>query len=127
MTRSGPAQGFSLCNPDNDRPSDLPRLLRRLADRLDDLDLDPVEILDMTVHQETTGDGPRWWATVYFSTEGPDSVDLTSADLTETADLFSSAELREHTDRADQADQADPIARAGRPVRAAQPVTDRIS
>ncbi|GAA3638579.1 hypothetical protein GCM10022223_67030 [Kineosporia mesophila] len=93
MTRSGPAQGFSLCNPDNDRPSDLPRLLRRLADRIDDLDLDPVEILDMTVHQETTGDGPRWWATVYFATEALDPVDLT-----ETAVLFDSADLREHTE-----------------------------
>ncbi len=33
--------------------------------------LDPMDILDVTVSQEMTEDGPWWSATVYWSPDGP--------------------------------------------------------
>ena len=60
-------QHFSLANALDDRPSDLPHLLRRIADELDRLQVRPMELLDVTIAGEMTGDGPWWSATVYWS------------------------------------------------------------
>jgi hypothetical protein len=58
---------FSLTNPRDDGSTDLPRLLRRMADEVERRDLDPMDILDLTVSQEMTADGPWWSATIYWS------------------------------------------------------------
>ncbi|GAA4973808.1 hypothetical protein [Actinoplanes utahensis] len=67
MTESWTSRHFSLTNPRDDGSTDLPRLLRRMADEIEDLDLDPMDILDLTIAQEITEDGPWWSATLYWS------------------------------------------------------------
>lgn len=62
-TESWPARTFSLANAEEDRPGDLPHLLRRLADRIEALGVDSMNILDLTVSSEITGEGPWWSAT----------------------------------------------------------------
>lgn len=62
---------FSLANARDDGATDLPRLLRRIADEIEGREIDPMEILDLTVSHEMTRDGPWWSATVYWSPEGP--------------------------------------------------------
>lgn len=61
------ARHFSLSNPRDDGSSDLPCLLRRLADRIEAHDVQPMDILDVTISHETTEDGPWWNATLYWS------------------------------------------------------------
>ncbi|UDY35835.1 hypothetical protein [Dermatobacter hominis] len=61
------ARHFSLANALDDRPTDLPQLLRRLADAIDEQGLTPDEIMDLTISSEITADGPWWSATVYWS------------------------------------------------------------
>jgi hypothetical protein len=58
---------FSLNNATNDRPDDLPHLLRRLAAEIEAQAIQAEDILDLTVSQETTGDGPWWSVTLYWS------------------------------------------------------------
>jgi hypothetical protein len=65
---------FSLANPLDDGASDLPRLLRRVADSIEQRAIAPMELLDVTVSQEITGDGPWWSLTVYWSPDGDDSA-----------------------------------------------------
>lgn len=64
-------QNFSLANPRDDGPTDLPRLLRRLADEIERRQIDPSDVLDLTVSNEITEDGPWWSATLYWSPERP--------------------------------------------------------
>lgn len=61
---------FSLASAIDDRPSDLPHLLRRLADELNRHQIGPMELLDVTIASEITEDGPWWSATVYWSLGG---------------------------------------------------------
>ena len=61
---------FSLANPVEDGADDLPKLLRRLADEIERLEIAAIEILDLTVSQEITADGPWWSASVYWSADG---------------------------------------------------------
>jgi hypothetical protein len=65
------AQHFSLANPREDGATDLPRLLRRLADETETRDIAAPQVLDVTIHQDVTVAGPWWSATVYWS---PDST-----------------------------------------------------
>ena len=58
---------FSLANPIDDRPTDLPYLLRRVADEIERQSITAMEILDVTISQEMTADGPWWAAHVYWS------------------------------------------------------------
>jgi len=58
---------FSLTNPRDDGSTDLPRLLRRLADHIEELGIQPMDVLDVTIAQDITEDGPWWSATVYWS------------------------------------------------------------
>ena len=64
---------FSLANPRDDGATDLPRLLRRLADAIEERQIDAMDILDLTVSHEITEDGPWWSGTVYWSPEGTTS------------------------------------------------------
>ena len=61
-------QHFSLANPIDDGASDLPKLLRRVADAIEERSIDPEDILDLTLRAEMTGDGPYWSMTLYWST-----------------------------------------------------------
>ena len=71
MTDEWSCNHFSLANPRDDRASDLPELLRRLAAEFERRDIKATEILDVTIASEITNDG-RWWsATVYWSPDGP--------------------------------------------------------
>jgi len=58
---------FSLANARDDKPDDLPHLLRRVADEIDSRSIEPMDLRDLTVSSEITGDGPWWSVTVYWS------------------------------------------------------------
>jgi hypothetical protein len=67
------ARHFSLANKRNGKhENDLPYLLRRVAEAIEGIGIQPMEILDVTIGQEITENGPWWSATVYWS---PDSSD----------------------------------------------------
>ena len=61
---------FSLANALDDRPADLPHLLRRLADAIESHGIVPEDLLDVTVAHEVMAEGPWWSATVYWSPDG---------------------------------------------------------
>ena len=61
---------FSLANPRDDGATDLPLLLRRLADAIEEREIEAMDVLDLTVSHEITEDGPWWSATVYWSPQG---------------------------------------------------------
>ncbi|MGO9963132.1 MAG: hypothetical protein ACLPUG_06850 [Acidimicrobiales bacterium] len=42
-----------------------------MATEIEKRDIGPMDLLDLTIHQEMAGDGPRWQATLYWS---PDSL-----------------------------------------------------
>jgi len=69
MTNSWTSRHFSLANPRRVGPSDLPKLLRNLASKIEELRIDPAAILDLMVSQEMTEDGPWWSATLYWTPE----------------------------------------------------------
>jgi hypothetical protein len=58
---------FSLANALDDRPGDLPTLLRRLADEIESKQIASMDILDPTVASETIDSGPWWSASLYWS------------------------------------------------------------
>jgi hypothetical protein len=60
-----------LGNPRDDGSTDLPRLLRRMADQIEGLGLKPMDILDLTISREITEDGPWWRAAHYWSPDEP--------------------------------------------------------
>lgn len=66
-------QHFTLSNAADDRPVDLPHLLRRVADQIEAVGAQPMDILDLTISQEMTADGPWWSASLYWapSVEAP--------------------------------------------------------
>jgi len=64
---SWPSRHFSLSNPRDDGPTDLPRLLRRVADAIEEAGITPMEMLDLTLQYEMTENGPWWSVTVYWS------------------------------------------------------------
>jgi hypothetical protein len=66
-------QHFSLANPVNRGTDDLPKLLRRVATEIERHHIKPMEVLDVTIHQEMAGDGPWWSATVYWSPDRPEA------------------------------------------------------
>jgi len=66
---SWPSHHFSLGNPRDDGADDLPKLLRRIADAIEDLKLDPMNILDLTISQVINENGPWWSASLYWSSE----------------------------------------------------------
>ena len=62
-----PARHVSLANARGDHETDLPMLLRRVADMIEELDVSPMEVLDLTIESEITENGPWWSATFYWS------------------------------------------------------------
>lgn len=75
MSDSWSCLRFSLANPRNDGATDLPRLLRRLADEIEGREVRAMDILDLTVSHEIIEDGPWWSATLYWSPENDGSTD----------------------------------------------------
>ncbi|MGQ0434377.1 MAG: hypothetical protein ACT452_18480 [Microthrixaceae bacterium] len=67
MTDEWSVRHFSLSNPSGATETDLPLLLRRLADEIEARGIQPMEMLDITVSSEMTENGPWWSATVYWS------------------------------------------------------------
>ena len=65
---------FSLANGlDSGRSGDLPLLLRfALLTPIEVEQIKPKEILDLTVENEITADGPWWSVTVYWSPDRDD-------------------------------------------------------
>jgi hypothetical protein len=55
---------FSLANPTGPGQDDVPKLLRRVAEVLEELD--PERVLDVVFHKELTDDGWSPSFTVYF-------------------------------------------------------------
>ncbi|MFE9875213.1 hypothetical protein [Streptomyces sp. NPDC005784] len=55
---------FSQANPEGTGQDDVPALLRRVADSIEDLGL--VEVQDLVMHTEITADGYRPSLTVYY-------------------------------------------------------------
>ncbi len=64
---SGRSLHFSLANARDDGATDLPRLLRRLADEIELRAIDPMDIVALAISEEMTEDGPWWDATVVWS------------------------------------------------------------
>jgi hypothetical protein len=60
-------QHFSLANPVDDGSTDLPKLLRRVAEQIEARGIEAMDILDLTITNEITADGPWWSATIYWS------------------------------------------------------------
>jgi hypothetical protein len=60
---------FSLANAVDDRPTDLPHLLRRVADEIDARQIKPIHVLDLTIASEIEGDGPHWSCTLYWAVD----------------------------------------------------------
>ena len=69
MTADGfPCRHFSIANKRSGKhETDLPHLLGRVAKRIEELKIQPMELLDLTIRQEITENGPWWDATVYWS------------------------------------------------------------
>jgi hypothetical protein len=63
---------FSLANPRDDGATDLPRLLRRLADEIERLAIDPMDVIAVTISEDMTEIGPWWSSTVVWS---PDATE----------------------------------------------------
>jgi hypothetical protein len=61
---------FSQANPQGVEQGDVPSLLRRVADSIEELG--PVEIQDLILHTEITADGPWPSLTVYFHPVQPE-------------------------------------------------------
>ncbi|MFJ8023205.1 hypothetical protein [Streptomyces sp. NPDC096311] len=55
---------FSQANPEGAGQADLPALLRRVADSIENLG--PVEVQDLVMHTEITADDDRPSLTVYY-------------------------------------------------------------
>ena len=66
------ANHFSLSNAVDDRPSDLPYLLRRMADAIEAEGIESDQIMDVTVSSSLDDEveGEWWSMTVYWS-DGP--------------------------------------------------------
>jgi hypothetical protein len=58
---------FSLANSAGPTATDLPLLLRRVADGIEQRKITPMQVRDLTVSSETNEDGPWWSVTLYWS------------------------------------------------------------
>ena len=73
VTESWTSRHFSLANPVTGDVTDLPLLLRCVADQIEACGITPMELLDVVVHQEITADGPSWSVNVYWSPDGSEA------------------------------------------------------
>lgn len=73
VNRSWTARHFSLSNPRGAGETDLPKLLRRVADEIEARGVEPGDILDLSISHEITSVGPSWRATLYWSPDDASS------------------------------------------------------
>lgn len=71
MTNSWTVRHFSQANPAGPAQGDVPALLRRVADSIEELGR--IDVQDLVVHKEITADGPWFSATVYFHQKESDA------------------------------------------------------
>jgi hypothetical protein len=57
----------SLANPRGTNQTNLPLLLRRVANLMAEMEIRSEDVMDLTFASEVTADGPWWSATVYWS------------------------------------------------------------
>ncbi|MGI5171776.1 hypothetical protein ACQEU3_46265 [Spirillospora sp. CA-253888] len=69
MADSWSVRHFSQANPKGPGQGDVPALLRRVADSIEELGR--VEVQDLLLHQEITAEGPWTNLTVYFHPADP--------------------------------------------------------
>jgi hypothetical protein len=60
---------FSLANAVGHDPTDLPHLLRRVADEIEQREIQAMNILDLMVSSDIDADGPHWSVTLYWATD----------------------------------------------------------
>lgn len=73
-------RNVSLCHPEGPTVENLPLLLRRVADLIEELDIKPDELLDVTFsNDDLTDDGFRWTAAIYWQTEEDDATNRLAA------------------------------------------------
>mgnify|MGYP001460995583 CR=1 FL=1 len=63
---------WALGNPEGKHASNLPMLLRRVADQMEYDGIEPMDILALTVEQEMTADGPWWSVQVFWQPDARD-------------------------------------------------------
>ena len=74
-TRAWSIETFSQANPRGPGQDDVPALLRRVADSLEELG--PIEVMDLVLHNEVTEDGDWYDLAIYFHRREPeDSGDV---------------------------------------------------
>lgn len=66
MAGSWSCRHFSLANGSSD-PTNLPALLRKVADQIETDAIDPDDILDLVTHYEISELGSEWSMTLYWS------------------------------------------------------------
>ncbi|HEY5455966.1 MAG TPA: hypothetical protein VIJ96_10890 [Acidothermaceae bacterium] len=74
MTDQWSCSQFSISNARDDSTSDLPALLRRLAAEIERREISPTDILDVTIANEITGDGPWWSGSVYWAAHNAEAT-----------------------------------------------------
>ena len=62
---------WTLSNAVDTDVTDLPLLLRRVADQIEADGITAMELLDVTISQTIGAEGPTWAATVYWSPDAP--------------------------------------------------------
>ncbi|MBV6726567.1 hypothetical protein [Nocardioides daeguensis] len=74
-----PSLHVSLSNPEGPASTDLPLLLHRVADTIEELGLTHDEILDLVISGDEITEYGSWWnATLYWSPRDPDGPTWTS-------------------------------------------------
>lgn len=75
MASAWNSKHWSLANAVDTDVTDLPLLLRRVADQIEADGITAMELLDVVVSQEMTDIGPHWSVTVYWSPDHPEVPD----------------------------------------------------
>jgi hypothetical protein len=68
VTEDWTVNHFSQANPEGSGQGDVPALLRRVADSIEELGV--IEVMDLTLSNDVTENGDWWSATVYFKFTG---------------------------------------------------------
>jgi len=65
---------WSLGNPEGEHASNLPLLLRRVADQMEHDGIQAMDFLGLTVTEEMTEDGPWFSVSVFWSPDDPNAA-----------------------------------------------------
>lgn len=71
MVDDNASRHFSLSNPEGSSGPDLPLLLRRVADAIEEAGILPEDLLDVAISGDQVNEHGSWWqATVYWAPAG---------------------------------------------------------